>query len=77
MKAHRTASHSNNIPLVQPFRDSEVKKFAVVDVADIVSVVGLLQKTDLVNRRIESSNWFYVISPSTHLMKTWHRIVAS
>ncbi|CEP16956.1 hypothetical protein [Parasitella parasitica] len=65
MKAHRTASHSNNIPLVQPFRDSELKKFAVVDVADIVSVVGSLQKTDLVNRRIESSNWFYIISPST------------
>ncbi|CEP06937.1 hypothetical protein, partial, partial [Parasitella parasitica] len=65
MKNHRTSPYSNNIPLVQPFRDSEVKKFAVVNVADIVSTVGLLQKTDLLNRRIQTSNWFYVISPST------------
>jgi hypothetical protein len=65
MKHHQTSPHSKNIPMVQPFRENETKKFVVIDVADIVSVVGLLQKTDLVNRNIESSNWFYVISPST------------
>jgi hypothetical protein len=65
MKSHKTALHSKSIPLVQPFRENEAKKYAVIDVADIISTVGLIQKTDLVNKEVVSSNWYYVISPST------------
>lgn len=65
MKTHKTSPFSKSIPLVQPFKDNETKKYAVLDAADIISVVGLIQKTDLKNNQVESSNWFYVISPST------------
>lgn len=53
--------------MVQPFGSNNTKKYAVLDVADIRSVVSLIQKTDVVNnkRKVESSNWFYEISPST------------
>ncbi|GAA5806561.1 hypothetical protein HPULCUR_012098 [Helicostylum pulchrum] len=65
MKIHKTALHSTAIPMVQPFSESESKKYAILDAADITSVVGLIQKTELKNNQVESSNWFYVISPST------------
>ena len=65
MKFHKTALHSTAIPMVQPFSESESKKYAILDAADITSVVGLIQKTELKNNQVESSNWFYVISPST------------
>ncbi|KAI9243536.1 hypothetical protein EDC94DRAFT_700008 [Helicostylum pulchrum] len=65
MKIHKTAPHSTTIPMVQPFLATEAKKYAILDAADIISVIGLIQKTDLKNNQIESSNWFYVISPST------------
>ena len=65
MKIHKTAPHSTTIPMVQPFLATEAKKYAILDAADIISVVGLIQKTDLKNNQVESSNWFYVISPST------------
>lgn len=65
MKLHKTSPHTKSIPMVQPFRNNDTKKYAVLDVADIRSVVGLIQKTDVVNNKVESANWFYVISPST------------
>ncbi|KAI9243214.1 hypothetical protein EDC94DRAFT_670572, partial [Helicostylum pulchrum] len=65
MKIHKTALHSTAIPMVQPFSESESKKYAILDAADITSVVGLIQKTELKNNQVESSNWFYAISPST------------
>ncbi|KAG2228435.1 hypothetical protein INT48_000366, partial [Thamnidium elegans] len=65
MKSHKTSPYSKCIPLVHPFPANETKKYAVIDVGDILSVVGLIQKTDLVNNQAQSSNWFYVISPST------------
>ncbi|KAG2228641.1 hypothetical protein INT48_000980 [Thamnidium elegans] len=69
MKSHKTALHSKSIPMVQPFSETENKKYAVIDVADIISTVGLIQKIDLKNNQVESSNWFYVISPSTAFHK--------
>ena len=69
MKAHKTASQSKSIPLIQPFSETESKKYAVLDVADIISTVGLIQKTKISNKKIETSNWFYVISPSTAFHK--------
>lgn len=52
--------------MVQPFCNNDTKKYAVVlDVADIGLIVGLIQKTNIVNNKVESANWFYVISPST------------
>ncbi|KAI8085625.1 hypothetical protein BDF21DRAFT_450963 [Thamnidium elegans] len=33
--------------------------------ADIISTVGLIQKTDLINKQVGSSNWYYVILSST------------
>jgi hypothetical protein len=65
MKHHKTSAHSKAIPMVQPFGENETKKFAVLDAADIISTIGLVQKTELKNNLVESSNWFYVISPST------------
>ncbi|KAI9243694.1 hypothetical protein EDC94DRAFT_492976, partial [Helicostylum pulchrum] len=49
MKIHKTALHSTAIPMVQPFSESESKKYAILDAADITSVVGLIQKTELKN----------------------------
>jgi hypothetical protein len=51
--------------MVQPFREDESKKYAVVDVADIRTIAGLIQKTDIKNNRPESSSWYFVISPSS------------
>ena len=65
MKTHKTSPYSKSIPMVQPFVAGQVKKYAVIDVADIKSVVGLIQKTEIRNRQVDSTNWFYVISPST------------
>ena len=59
MSKHSTAAHSKSIPLVQPFDDNiQQKKYAVFDIADIVSTVGLIKQSS-------SSKWLYVISPST------------
>jgi len=64
MNLHRTANHSKSIPMVQPFKQDS-KKHVVIDVADITSVVGLIQKTDIVANTIKSFNWFYAIAPYT------------
>ena len=58
MKSHDAATHSNCIPTVVPFGVNENKKFVVIDVADIVTVVGLLKSA-------KSSKKYFVISPST------------
>ncbi|CEP19777.1 hypothetical protein [Parasitella parasitica] len=43
----------------------ESKKYAVIDVADIVSIVGLIQKIEFnKNNKPAATNWFYIISPS-------------
>ena len=57
MKTHDAALHSKCIPTVTPFESNENKKFVVIDVADIVTVVGLLKST--------GSKDYFVISPST------------
>lgn len=58
MKSHGAAKHGDFIPTVTPFSSSENKKVVVIDVADIVSVVGLLKtKTQ--------GNSYFVIAPST------------
>ena len=57
MKNHDAAPHSKCIPTVTPFDSNENKKFVVIDVADIVTVVGLLKST--------GSKEYFVISPST------------
>jgi hypothetical protein len=45
---------------------TETKKYAVLDVADIRSTVDLIQKAEIKrNNKVESSNWYYDISPST------------
>lgn len=58
MKTHGVAKHSKFIPTVVPFEANEKKKYVVIDVADIVTVVGLLKTK-------KSSKTFFVISPST------------
>lgn len=58
MKSHGVSKHSNFIPVVTPYDVKENKKIAVVDVADIVSVVGLLKTKN-------ESKSFFVITPST------------
>ncbi|CEP09538.1 hypothetical protein [Parasitella parasitica] len=65
MKIQKASPHAKHIPMVQPFRDHETKKFTVLDVADIMKITGLRQKTDInkVNS-VQSSNWFYVITPT-------------
>jgi hypothetical protein len=69
MNNHSAASHSPCIPTVVPFKESEVKKIVVIDIADIVTVVGLLKVVNQVssgNRvTFEETNSFFVISPST------------
>lgn len=58
MKSHDAAPHSKCIPTVTPFESNENKKFVIIDVADIVTVVGLLKSA-------RSSKNYFVISPST------------
>ena len=58
MSKHSTAAHSKSIPLVCPFGNTQSKKYAVFDVADIISTVGLLEKS-------ADSQWLFVISPTT------------
>ncbi|KAI8640490.1 hypothetical protein BD408DRAFT_434132 [Parasitella parasitica] len=65
MKNHKTSPYSKYVPMVQPSREDETKKYAVSDVADIRTIAGLIQKTDIKNNRAESSNWYFVISPSS------------
>lgn len=65
MKSHKTSPCTKKIPMVQPFTNNETKKHAILDVADIRSIVGLLQKVDIKNKTPEATNWFYVVSPST------------
>ncbi|CEP16633.1 hypothetical protein [Parasitella parasitica] len=64
MKIHKASPYAKHIPMVQPFRDHKAKKFAVFDVAHIRTITGLIQKTDLKSNGVQSSNWFYVISPT-------------
>lgn len=69
MKSHSAASHSSCIPTVVPFKSNEGKKIVVVDIADIVTVVGLLKMVNhtTTGRTItyKESNSLFVISPST------------
>jgi len=69
MKSHSVAAHSSCIPTVVPFKKDEVKKIVVVDIADIVTVVGLLKMVQhTLNGRTVSYkelNSLFVISPST------------
>jgi hypothetical protein len=69
MKTHSAASHSSCIPMVTPFKQCETKKNTVVDIADIVTVVGLLKMVKQVvsGRTItfKESDSLFVISPST------------
>ncbi|KAL9539149.1 hypothetical protein MBANPS3_010440 [Mucor bainieri] len=67
MKMHRTANYSSSIPMVQPATATSTgsKTYAVIDVGDITSTVGLIQKTDVINGVASLANWFYLISPST------------
>ncbi|KAI9329148.1 hypothetical protein BD770DRAFT_432719 [Pilaira anomala] len=58
MKSHRAAQHSKFIPVVISFAATETKKFVVVDVGDIISVVGLQKST-------KEKNTYFVITPST------------
>ncbi|CEP20180.1 hypothetical protein [Parasitella parasitica] len=44
MKIHKASPYAKYIQMVQPFRDHETKKFAVLDVADIRTITGLIQK---------------------------------
>ena len=66
MKNHSAASHSPCIPTVVPFKESEVKKIVVIDIADIVTVVGLLKEVNQVSSgsrvTFEETNSFFVIS---------------
>lgn len=55
--------------MIQPFSEVETKKYAVLDVANIVSTVGLIQKTDTENNNTESPNRYYIIPPSTSFNK--------
>lgn len=69
MKKHSAANHSSCIPTVTPFGNEEVKKVVVIDIADIVSVVGLLQMVShVVNGKkitFRQADSLFVISPST------------
>ena len=58
MKNHGAAQHSKFIPVVVPFVPFETKKFVVIDVGDIISVVGLQKST-------KQKNTYFVITPST------------
>lgn len=69
MKEHGTASHSSCIPTVVPYGVNESQKVVVIDVADIISVVGLMKQIN--GKVIVGKNTLYfpesyfVISPST------------
>ncbi|KAI8058904.1 hypothetical protein BDF21DRAFT_456040 [Thamnidium elegans] len=69
MKTHSVAAHSSCIPVVIPFKETETKKMVVVDIADIITVVGLLkmvhQVTNGRNVTFKESDSLFVISPST------------
>lgn len=69
MKSHSAAAHSSCIPTVIPFEEGETKKTVVVDIADIVTVVGLLKMVNQVvdgrNVTFKESKSLFVISPST------------
>ncbi|KAI7892666.1 uncharacterized protein EV154DRAFT_601540 [Mucor mucedo] len=69
MKRHSAASHSPCIPTVVPYENNEEKKIVVINIADIVTVVGLLKMvTHSVNGKkvtYQDSSSLFVISPST------------
>ncbi|CEP16958.1 hypothetical protein [Parasitella parasitica] len=66
MKSHKNSPYSKAVAMVQPFFADEAKKYAVIDVADIISTVGLIQKIEFYkNNKPAATNWFYLISPST------------
>ncbi|CEP14481.1 hypothetical protein [Parasitella parasitica] len=65
MKSHKVSPYSKAVPMVQPFSKEKSKKYAVIDVADIVSTDGLIQKIKFnKNNKPAATNWFYLFSPS-------------
>lgn len=62
-KKHTVAAHNSNIPVVTLFNSDESPKLAVIDVSNIMSLVGLVPVLTRRGSSITRLSEYYCVSP--------------